>query len=105
MSMNLTTYVMIGYKTTRQDLEDQWPDAYETLLDDEPQGIVMVQSEGSDDVVIGHVLHKVDEYMGDAPAATELVFPSAEKVQQTLADVGIDVPADEINPYCYASWG
>lgn len=103
MGMNLSTYIMVGYKMTRQELQDNYPQAYEQILMNEPYGIVVAQSEGADDVVVGRLLHKVSKY--DESAATELVFPDAIDVQMDLSRVGIYVPLGWIKYYCYASWG
>lgn len=105
MGMDLSTYIMVGYKTTRDSMWDNYPDACEQILDSEPNGIIMAQSEGSDDVVVGKLLHEVNVYIDDDSTVAELVFPDAAGVQKDLADVGILVPVEWVKPYCYASWG
>lgn len=103
MSMNRTVYLITGYKTTRDELREKYADIFDRILDNEPDGIVAVQSEGCDDVIIGRVNNKNGEY-DDKPA--ELVtLHSVVDVVNALNGLGLTVEPTEVKHWFYGTWG
>lgn len=104
MSMNFKTYIVTGFKTTREEMYEKWPDAFENILADEPDGIVFVASEDSEAVVVGMINHKLDEYH-DTTGPEELTLLSHTMVAEKLKALGVNVGVGRINNYVYGTWG
>lgn len=103
MGMHLHTYLIVGYKTTRQDAKTEWGDLYEELLNENIEGITMIHGEDSDIAVIGEVLARTDEYSSQDPVLIESQGRSSIVVQ-SLRSAGIQRSVDEIKPYLFSVW-
>jgi len=104
MSMNFKTYIITGFKTTREEMYEKWTDAFEDICGREPDGIVFVASEDSEAVVVGMINHKLDEYQ-DTTGPEELKLLSHTMVDEALRSVGINVGVGRISNYVYGTWG
>lgn len=103
MSMNLTVYMVTGYKMNRDDLWKNFREAAEIISDEEPEGIAIVASEGCDDVVIGIVSNKCGVYDEGRPEV--FTPPRIRKVWNGLNDLGFSVGLRDIRTYFYGTWG
>ena len=105
MSMEMTTYIMTGFKTTYDEAREKWPDAFEEILTSEPEGIGMASTEDDcNDIIIGVVNHKMSEY-SYVPEPRELQLFSHTIVDEKLRKIGINVGVGAIRNYVYATWG
>lgn len=103
MSMDYKTYVVMGIKTTRQYAKENFPDAIEEILEGEPNGIAVFQSEGSDNIVIGKLVVKSDSYAEDM--IWEIDPPLKLLVASLLSDLGVKFNLSGINLYLVGVWG
>lgn len=104
MSMNRTVYLVTGWKTTRDELEEKYDDIFYRILDEEPHNIVAVQSEGCDDVIVGRISNKSGEYDGNTVPELVQLHP-VEDVAKVLDELGFEIEPTEVKIYFYATWG
>lgn len=100
MGMHVNTYVIMGIKKTRQEWNDCGID-YGYIEEGNP-GISAVWGEDNNDVVIGKILAKTNEYSDQI--ATELVIPSVHRLSWQLSAAGIQNNVDDIKIYAFAVW-
>lgn len=98
--MHLSTYVIMGIKKTRQEWKDCGID-YTCVENNDPK-LSAVWGEDGDDVVIGKILAKTNEYSDQV--ATELVIPSIYSLSWQLSDAGVQNHVDDIKIYMFAIW-
>lgn len=93
----------MGIKTTRQYAEGNFPDAIEEILEGEPNGIDVFQSEGCDNIVIGKLVVKSDPYAEDM--IWKIDAPLKSLVASHLSDLGVKFDHTGINLYLVGAWG
>lgn len=103
MGMDLKTYLIVGYKTTREEAEAQWGDKFDDLLDENFDDICLIDGEGSDTAIIGKVVASTDEYSDATPVVVDGAIPPG-MVAHELRQIGIDVDDDEIRMYLFGVW-
>lgn len=103
MGMHLHTYLIIGYKTTREEAEQEWGDKFWDLMDENFDNIMMACGEGSDIAIIGEILASTDQYSDAVPIEIESPVRTAE-VLMRLQSIGIHKTIDDIKLYLFGAW-
>lgn len=103
MGMHLHTYLIVGYKTTRKEAEQEWGDKFWDLMDENFDNICMIDGEGSDTAIIGKVVASTDEYSDATPVIVDGAIPPG-MVAHELRQIGIDVDNDDVRMYLFGVW-
>ena len=102
MSMKKQCYLISGFQTTRQEMAEKHPDAWQQLLDSEPYGITAVMGEGSSAVLVGREIASAGDYSEDEEEPVVIDWPDKAEVIAALSLLGLE--PSRIDTYFYVTW-
>ena len=104
MSMNLTVYMVTGYRIDRDDLWNNFSAAAEIIETADDQEISIVSTEGKcNDAIVGIVAHQCGVYDDGHPES--FAPPLVSHVKDKLNELGFQVGTEDICHYFYGTWG
>ena len=103
MSMNLTVYMVTGYKVDRDELWSTYADIAEKIASSDGEISIISTEWTCNDAVVGIVTNKCGEYDDGQPEP--FAPPLVSHIRDKLNEFGFQVGTEDIRHYFFGTWG